>query len=133
VNTFSPPSIAELAAALGERPETIEIAAEVAAGEGHLVHIGGGTLLHTDRERELRDRVVAALSEGAGMTVAQIRDLLGTSRKHAVPICEPLDRVGITRRAGDVRVLGRHGELAAKADDTEADTGTDSGTDAAGV
>ena len=114
---FSPPSVRELADPLGERPETIEIAIEVAAGDGLLSHIGGGVLLHADRERELRERVVAALSGGdgkAGMTVAQIRDLLGTSRKHAVPICEHLDRVGVTRRTGDVRVRGHHGERAAR-------------------
>jgi selenocysteine-specific elongation factor len=37
--------------------------------------------------------------------VAEIRDLLGTTRKFAVPICEYLDRVGVTRRDGDLRVL----------------------------
>jgi selenocysteine-specific elongation factor len=39
------------------------------------------------------------------MTVAEIRDLLGTSRKFAVPICEHLDAIGLTRRDGDTRVL----------------------------
>ena len=33
---------------------------------------------------------------GPGLTVAEIRDLLGTTRKYAVPLCEYLDRVGIT-------------------------------------
>ena len=37
---------------------------------------------------------------------AEIRDLLGTSRKYALPICEHLDRVGVTKRVGDVRVPG---------------------------
>jgi selenocysteine-specific elongation factor len=31
---------------------------------------------------------------------------LGTTRKYAVPFCEYLDRVGVTRRAGDLRILG---------------------------
>jgi selenocysteine-specific elongation factor len=39
------------------------------------------------------------------VTVAEIRDLLGTTRKYAVPFCEYLDRVGVTRREGDLRVL----------------------------
>ena len=42
---------------------------------------------------------------GPGLTVAEIRDLLGTTRKYAVPLCEYLDRVGVTRREGDLRVL----------------------------
>ena len=42
---------------------------------------------------------------GPGATVAEIRDLLGTTRKYAVPLCEYLDRIGLTRRDGDLRVL----------------------------
>ena len=37
--------------------------------------------------------------------IAPIRDLLGTTRKFAVPLCEYLDRVGVTRRDGDLRLL----------------------------
>ena len=44
------------------------------------------------------------LSAGPGLTVAEIRDLLGTTRKYAVPLCEYLDRVSVTRRDGDLRV-----------------------------
>ena len=46
---------------------------------------------------------------GPGLTVAEIRDLLGTTRKYAVPLCEYLDRAGVTRRAGDLRVLAAAG------------------------
>ena len=45
------------------------------------------------------------LASGPGATVAEIRDLLGTTRKYAVPLCEYLDRVGVTRRDGDLRFL----------------------------
>jgi selenocysteine-specific elongation factor len=41
------------------------------------------------------------------MTVAEIRDLLGTTRKFAVPLCEYLDRAGVTRREGDLRLPAR--------------------------
>ena len=39
------------------------------------------------------------------MSAAEVRDLLGTTRKYAVPILEALDREGLTRRVGDMRVL----------------------------
>ena len=39
------------------------------------------------------------------MTMAELRDLLGTSRKYAVPIGEYLDRISLTRREGDLRRL----------------------------
>ena len=43
----------------------------------------------------------------AEMKVADLKDLLGISRKHAVPVLEYFDRAGVTRRLGDVRVAGR--------------------------
>jgi selenocysteine-specific elongation factor len=56
-------------------------------------------------DAEMRRLVKERLAEGKGLTVAEIRDLLGTTRKYAVPLCEYLDRVGLTRREGDLRVL----------------------------
>jgi selenocysteine-specific elongation factor len=41
-----------------------------------------------------------------GVTVAQIRDELGTSRKHALPLLAHLDATGVTRRRGDLRIGG---------------------------
>ncbi|MDI3316095.1 MAG: selenocysteine-specific translation elongation factor [Bacillota bacterium] len=43
------------------------------------------------------------------LTLAQLRDLLGTTRKYAVPLAERLDELGVTRRAGDDRVPGPAG------------------------
>ncbi len=61
-----------------------------------------------DAECDMRNRIVAKLKEGGtGLTVADIRDILGTTRKFAVPLCEYLDRVGVTRRNGDFRTLAQ--------------------------
>ena len=46
-----------------------------------------------------------AMPDGAGLTLSEIRELLGTTRKYAVPICEYLDRIGFTSRDGDLRRL----------------------------
>jgi selenocysteine-specific elongation factor len=53
-------------------------------------------------------RRVAALlaAHPQGVTVAQLRDTLGTTRKHALPLLAILDGSGVTRRRGDVRVGG---------------------------
>ena len=42
----------------------------------------------------------------AGITVAQVRDALGTTRKHALPLLAHFDATGVTRRRGDVRIGG---------------------------
>jgi hypothetical protein len=38
--------------------------------------------------------------------MAQLRDALGITRKHALPIATSLDKIGFTKRAGDLRVPG---------------------------
>jgi selenocysteine-specific elongation factor len=51
--------------------------------------------------------VAALLAEHPdGFTVAQARDALGTSRKHALPLLALLDAAGVTRRRGDLRLGG---------------------------
>jgi selenocysteine-specific elongation factor len=72
---------------------------------GELVSVGDFYLTRAQADTA-RAKVVAAISESGGVTVAQIRDLLGTTRKYAVPLCEWLDASGVTRRRGDLRVLG---------------------------
>ncbi|MFN8021461.1 MAG: selenocysteine-specific translation elongation factor [Acidimicrobiales bacterium] len=41
-----------------------------------------------------------------GITVAQLRDELGISRKYALPLVNELDARGVTRRRGDLRIGG---------------------------
>ncbi|MGH9114614.1 MAG: selenocysteine-specific translation elongation factor [Acidimicrobiales bacterium] len=52
--------------------------------------------------------VVAGLlaADPAGFTASAARDALGVTRKHALPLLELLDRRGVTRRHGDLRVAG---------------------------
>jgi selenocysteine-specific elongation factor len=41
-----------------------------------------------------------------GVTVSNIRDELGTTRKHVLPLLAHLDATGVTRRRGDLRIGG---------------------------
>jgi selenocysteine-specific elongation factor len=70
-----------------------------------LVQIGPELYVDYDRAAELRQMVTERLADGSAITMAELRDLLGTTRKFAVPIGEYLDRIGLTRREGDVRYL----------------------------
>jgi len=99
---FTPPEPKEFA---GGHAAAIADIFDVAVAEGELVKLAADLYLHAAVEAELRAKVAALLRTSPGATVAAIRDALGTTRKFAVPICEYLDRVGLTRRAGDGRVL----------------------------
>ena len=54
---------------------------------------------------EVRSRVEATLRKERTMTMARFRDLVGTSRKYAVPLLEWFDATGVTIRSGDLRSL----------------------------
>ncbi len=73
--------------------------------QNRLVKISANCLLHADFEQKLRTIVTELLAEGKGATVSEICERLGTTRKHAIPFCEHLDRIGVTLRKGDLRFL----------------------------
>jgi selenocysteine-specific elongation factor len=106
---LQPPEPMSFANQAGGNAAAIRDILEVAVAEGFLVRVTDDLYLHTDAEAAMRTKVAARLRNGSGATVAEIRDLLGTTRKYAVPICEYLDRVGLTRREGDLRVLAGAG------------------------
>ena len=103
---MSPPDAAELAAAAGPRASAVPDLIALLRDEEQVVEVNAQLFLDAEVESELRRRVRARLADGSTLTMAELRDLLGTTRKYAVPIGEYLDRIGLTRREGDVRRLG---------------------------
>jgi selenocysteine-specific elongation factor len=51
------------------------------------------------------ERVTEHLRSHGTITVAEARDLFGTSRRYVLPLLEHLDQKRVTRRQGDERVL----------------------------
>jgi selenocysteine-specific elongation factor len=102
---FRPPDEDELASDAGVAASRLRPIVELCVGENTLAHLGSGLYLHSQWHAELRTRIEDGLAGTDGLTLSEIRQLLDTSRKYAVPICEYLDRTRITRRIGDRRVL----------------------------
>lgn len=57
---------------------------------------------------KIRKLVEAHFRGHERMTAAEFRDMLGTSRKYAMPLLEWLDAHGVTIRNGDFRTLRKH-------------------------
>jgi selenocysteine-specific elongation factor len=70
-----------------------------------LVRIREGLYFHAEPLQEAVGRVVAFLREHRAITPQEIKDLLGISRKYAIPLLEWLDAQRLTIRVGDKRVL----------------------------
>ena len=106
VGRFSPPDPSDWIAHGPPRSSTVPDLLALLRDEEQIVQVGPGLYLDRDAESELRRKVLDRLADGGSMMMAELRDLLGTSRKFAVPIGEYLDRIGWTRRAGDARTIG---------------------------
>jgi selenocysteine-specific elongation factor len=93
----TPPSISELQAR-GFSREVVEAAARA----GRLVRVSPELVLSPAFVE--RARKVIEERGPRGITVSTFRELMGTSRKYALPLLEWFDQQGVTRRDGDVRV-----------------------------
>lgn len=92
----APPTIGDLRQS-GVPIETIESALRA----GELVRVAPDLVMTPS----MVSRAVEAVRSAGerGITVSEVRRLLGTTRKYAVPLMEHLDRTGMTRRRGDLR------------------------------
>lgn len=71
---------------------------------GALVKVGDD-LYRGSQIKEIHGQLQRLIGERRQITMAEFRDLIGTSRKHAVPLLEWFDARGITVRSGDYRML----------------------------
>ena len=74
-------------------------------GEGKVVKVSETVVFSASAYQDMVDKISAHLGEHGEITVADVRDLLSTSRKYALALMDHLDHVRVTRRVGDVRVL----------------------------
>ncbi len=73
--------------------------------KGDIVRVEDGVAFAAATYRQMVDSVVAHLKEHGAVTLAQVRDMFGTSRKYAQALLEHMDEKRITRRTGDERAL----------------------------
>jgi selenocysteine-specific elongation factor len=101
---FNPPTVAELKERFKAR-DTEEILVYLAE-QGQVVRVGDDLMISTGVLEEGARRTREHLKAQGKITVSEFRDLLGTTRKFALPLLEWMDEQKITRRAGDERLPG---------------------------
>ncbi|MGH2633746.1 MAG: selenocysteine-specific translation elongation factor [Tepidiformaceae bacterium] len=74
---------------------------------GSVVSTGAGVVFARGAFDEMLERITAFLAGHGSISLAETRDLFGTTRKYAQAFLEQLDALHITRRAGETRVLMR--------------------------
>ena len=100
-----PRSPRALAEALRIDPEEALGALERLVDAGHAVRVGRDVYFASGALEELRSRALELLRRRGQITIAELRDALGTSRKYAQVLLEYLDSSKVTVRQGDRHVL----------------------------
>jgi len=104
---LEPPTFAEWRATFAcPEAELRELLAHLER-DGSLARAPGDLWFDRVAVDELRERVVAHLRAHGALETAAYKDLIGTSRKYAVPLMELLDNEHLTVRRGETRVLRR--------------------------
>jgi selenocysteine-specific elongation factor len=96
---YTSPSVAECVTAVGD-----DVLMALVEG-GVLVRLSDEVIYTRETYEAMKARVLDEIRETGSVTIAQVRDLFGASRKYALALMEYLDEERVTRRRGDVRVL----------------------------
>ena len=87
-----------------ERPEVRQVL-ESLITSGDLILLTPQICLYRDDYRRILDTVKTCFESSDSITLAQLRDLLNTSRKYAQAIIEYFDKIHITKKDGDIHYL----------------------------
>jgi selenocysteine-specific elongation factor len=95
--------------AVGAEPPAAEStpAMRLLVKRGDAVELGGSLYAAREAAEIVLDRIKAICKDQGEISLAGLRDSLGTSRKYAQAWLEYSDAAGVTSRTGDVRVLTR--------------------------
>ncbi len=92
---YSPPT--------DELPE--EDVLDLLADRGQVVQASDAVVFSAASFEKMVGQIRVFVDKHGEITVADVRDLFGTSRKYALALLEHLDKTRVTRRVGDARVL----------------------------
>jgi len=70
-----------------------------------LIKVSDELVFHREALEGLRKLMVEQKKKTAKIDVGAFKDLIGVTRKYAIPLLEYLDRERVTRRVGDMREI----------------------------
>jgi len=102
---FASPRRDELPALLGAPEPVIAPVFEFLAQTGEVVPLDDKVVLHREWVDESRRRLSNHLTQYGTIDAGAFKEVLGATRKYAIPLLEYWDAKGLTRREGNNRVL----------------------------
>ncbi len=102
---FQPPGLESALTEAGADSKTGITIFRRLADEGTVIKIKDNLYLHRDHYNRAKEMLLNQLKAQPAITVQQFKELLGVSRKFAIPFLEHFDSMKLTRRRDDERVL----------------------------
>ncbi|WP_028319290.1 selenocysteine-specific translation elongation factor [Desulfobulbus elongatus] len=103
---LTPPNLKEVLAAFGEFPEKqIRQVIDLLVGRGELIKINESLCFHAPAIQALQEEVVAFIRREGEIDAQRFKDLTGLTRKFSIPLLEYFDKIKLTIRIDDKRVL----------------------------
>jgi selenocysteine-specific elongation factor len=102
---LTPPWVAELPALVKASAGDVAAVLKLLAAEGRVVRTSPELYFDAAAVGALGERLVAFLRERREISTQEFKDLVGASRKYAIPLAEYFDRERVTLRVGERRVL----------------------------
>lgn len=99
---FTPPTIKDLTNGEKMKVEILE-----SLIDNTIVRLDADLVLHANVLKEAIQKVEDHFSANEQMGLAEFRDMTGSSRKYSMAILEYIDKLGITRRVENYRVLAK--------------------------
>ncbi len=99
------PSVAVAATELGMSESEARRLVQALARQGRMAKVGEDLYWATPTLDEVMARIAAEMESRGQITLAEVRDLFGTSRRYAQALLEHMDSEGMTLRVGDARRL----------------------------
>ena len=109
-NPTSPPNLRELTAAMPAAMPVVRYMMK----QGELVELPDGILMQAGQFQKIQGEILSMLKQNGHISIQEVSQRFGFSRKYSLPLLTRMDILGITRREGDVRVGGK--KLAQSAD-----------------
>jgi selenocysteine-specific elongation factor len=110
IRGLEPPTLRDWANELGTETQELRDVLAHLEREGSLIHAPGDFWFDRVAVDELRTRLVERLESAGSLDTTAYKDLIGTTRKWAVPLMELFDAEHLTIRRGEARILHRRGE-----------------------
>jgi selenocysteine-specific elongation factor len=103
---FQPSSLSEVLPKAAQDSRRASDLVRLLIDEGILIRVKGDLLFHRESYEKAKEVLLGLLQQkGSTVSVPEFKDMLGVSRKWAIPLLEHFDEIKLTRRVGDERTL----------------------------